>query len=564
MSRRRCCCCSDVSYTPPQPFHRDMTTGDPWPDDESLDGQEILFELFDGDTTGLSQETITHNCTVGAVTVSRVTGGFDDGQTGYLNIELADIVPDDPASDAFAALQVLWTGETFDAFAHKSHVARGALLCSGVQRHGAGNTIPLGGSGSRPWMRAGVIVRSNGLLFVTSLVVNAMANFPGDTAPIDSCWDSLLTGATQVLENGILRNATVAELRENGLTVDPIATQKTHEVGFFFGLLPYNLVTPSGLADTYTVSWDFDTISIVARYFLDCEAAFCDLSQLTLSTPSHTGTSNVEPVELRGLAQTLTLTTMPAWPGDVSLIRLQAVYEHGYAYFGSFSVATGSATVAISVWYVPCDRLVFRFDDGGTCPLWIVIEHDDVFSDDFPPGVSGDNASGTATAPAFSGGQLRDVKWPPNNKINTTLGVQWYGSDCVGLDCADGFRVVNGYTGKCCGSALPPGPPTCVAGVLPNQLDWISDCYSLDPIAIGYRRRVSDVYVSGSPGNCTTAPTGPSQTNVCDAGPGGAHDATTECTLTHLLAMGFSASLEIRLAFPPGIDAMLLYFDISE
>lgn len=572
MSHRRCCCCTDEVLTIPTAVHRNLTTGEPLAENNMLDAREIMWQCLDGDITGLTQETITHNCSVTTAEIVTRGGGADDGNPGSLQGRLIDIVPNDPLVKNFAAMRIIWTGQRFDAFAHKAHIAAGSIHVYGGEKKGNplvdGQGHHTGGITPQtlePRIHCGACVRSGGLLFCWLAAPsgeNGLNGPPQFGAARDSCWDDLspVHQYFWVLEDGVFREATTDELRTNGLTVEPVSTQIDHEVGFFFAFAPTYDGYSGDLLDSYTAIWNFDTLSLVAQYDLNCVAAFVDLTTLNLSTVTPTGISNVEPSDFHGVAATLTLTTLGAFSGTaLEEIELSRHYDVGYSYTGQFT--TGGVTV--DVWYRPCSRLTLKLDDGTNCPLFVQIDHEDGYSRDDGSG-SGDDALGAATAPAFSGAALRDVKFPPPINSNTRLSVEWYGSDCH--DAASqpaGGLVIDGFFGRCAGSHPTAPASSCVQGVLPNQLTWMTDCYSLDPVAIGYRRRITDNYAALWDGvQCSLTSFAPDINGDCDVGHTSSFNKA--CNLNHMVALGLNVASGTMEFVGTGLPyALHLYFDIS-
>lgn len=550
------CCCEDESITIPVATHRNLTTGEPHPTDNMLDGIEILWQCLDGDLTGLTQETVTQNCTVG-------TGQFVQRGSGIQG-RLHNIVP--TAGKAFAACQIVWTGETFDAFAHVDHIAAGIPVLYGGEGMGSplrdGIDVHTGG----PRVQCGVAIRSGGLLFLLPFAPSsetALNDLPLFGGLMDRCYDDI-AGQRQfyfrVLEGGLLRAATLDELQANGLVVDPVATQLDHEVGFFLLFAPTVDTYNGDLLERYDITWNFKQLTITGHYGLNCVAAFANLDSLLLSTPNPIGTSNIEPNQFRNVSTTLTLDTLPGSMGDdIADNQLSRHIVAGYAYIGQFT-PTGLAGVTVDVWYLPCSLLTFKVSDGTNCPLWFSIDHADDYSSDSNNG-SGDGGRGNSTAPAFSGVASRDILWPPGG-ANQTLGVTWYGSDCHDQipPPTPGWLRIDGVTGRCAGS----GTSQCVQGNLPNQLPWMTQCYSLDPVAIGYRRRMTDNYGLG----------GVSCNLVDFAIPAGGEpdctvmtDLTKRCNMHHLDAFGFTVSgggSQLIEQIVGVANAVHLYFDISE
>jgi hypothetical protein len=555
------CCCEHEPITVPVATHRDLTTGDPHPTDNMLDGIELLWQCCDGDITGLTQETVTQNCTV-------ETAEIIDRGSG-LQARLHGIVP--TAGKNFAAMQIVWTGQRFDAFAHKAHIAAGSLRLYGGEAQalplvdGQGHHFQVGFSDYEPRIYPGVVIRSGGLLFVITAApfgetgVNGLLNGGGVR---DTCYDDLYPiSSIRVLDNGALRAATLAELRDNGLTVDPVATQIDHEIGFCVVFAPTSDIYTGDLLDSYTVTWNFDQLTIAAYYALNCVVGFLDLPTLNLSSPAHTGLSNVEPIEFRGVSTTLTLTESAKFSATtLEEIELALFDGAQYAFVGQFT----AGSVTVDVWYLPCQRLTLRLSNGGTtCPLYVQIDHSDGYSRDAGDG-RGDDALGRATAPAFSGASLRDVKFPPPVNNNQRLSLPWYGSDChdAASQPPTGL-VIDGVFGQCAGSHPTADPSTCVTGLLPNQLEWMTNCYSLDPVAIGYRRRITDNYGQLWQGeSCVDETFAPDGDGDCDTGHTSSFDKA--CNLHHMAAFGLSVNGGFEFIGPGMAYALHLYFDISE
>jgi hypothetical protein len=517
-----CNCCDDEAASVPAEFHRDLVTGDvPAAPNETLDAVEQIWRCDDGDITGLTQETVLINCTgTAAVTSSNING--PDATPGSLKFTFDDIAP---TADEFHAVQILWTGATFDAFSHVAHIAAGSLSVYGTRRNQSLSESPPVDSvawpawGDRPATdsRWGVCVRVNGLIFFFSADIFGAFYFPFT----DRCWHAQNSANTRVITaTGELRSPTTAELRAAGLTVDAIATQQTHEVGVCVILQRTDIVngylgavTNPPAPSTVSAAIGLDTVGIYATYTLGCAVAFVNQSTLTLSTPAHSGSSNCEPHELRGISVPLTLNTMPTFDSSIHSPILSTVYDHGYAYTGSTTVATNQAgqggaseTATVEVWYAPCRQLLMRFTvPSRTYDGWISIDHSDEQSSD-PCNGSGDTARGHATAPTFAGHFQRDIRLPCQSAgVGDRLSVPWYGSDCVDRSNETSWVSIHGIVGKC-QQAMPGKPdPVCTTGLLPNQLPQLTDCYSLDPIAIGYRRRITNNFSFGGFGPCGSA-----------------------------------------------------------
>jgi hypothetical protein len=514
-----CHCCTHDEATQLATFHRDLATGDvPDAPNESLDAIEELWRCNDGDISGLTQETVLANCTGTATAVTGPANSLD-GTPGSIRFAFSDIVP---TADDFNAVQIVWASATFDAFSHVAHIASGAMRSYAVSRTQSFSespvyegTFPLGWGQQASTLRSwGVCLRVNGLLFLYSVT---LAGETGDGGT-DACWHSQNTTLLKVIDGADeYRTATVAEMRAAGLTVDPIATQQTHAVGVFMMLHHEVRLSPfTGLpisppvATTAAGTFDLDTIGINAIYGLDCEAAFVNLSNLTVSTPSHSGVSNCEPHEMRGLSAALTLATMPAYDSDTHSAAIAATYNFGYAYTGSTTVSTNlsgqggaSETATVEVWYCPCYLLTIRFTlPSKSYDAWLSISHSDEYSADACSG-AGDGANGHATSPTSAGLFERDIWLPCQSEgVGTRLSVQWYGSDCVDRSNETSWVTTHGIRGKCQQAVSGEPDPVCTTGILPNQLTQITDCYSLDPIAIGYRRRFTNVFSAGTFGPC--------------------------------------------------------------
>lgn len=518
-----CHCCDDEPAATYAEFHRDLVTGDvPAAPNELLDAVEELWRCDDGDVTGLTQETVLVNCT-GTASVSQYAGNGLDATPGSLRFEFDDIAP---TADEFHAVQILWTGEIFDAFSHVSHIAAGSVAALATGRSQSFSESPpvsgdwpswVGPSTSRTW---GIAIRANGLLFLYggAFGYSDPLLFP----PVeDRCWHSQQTTFARVLDgSGEYRLATIDELRAAGLTVDAIATQQTHEVGLYVMLhrvdefsqftgLPIN--PPA--ASSVSAKIGLDTVGIYAQYRLACTAAFVNLSTLTASMPDHTGQSNVEPYEMRGISCPLTLESTPTWDEDLHSPILSTVYGTGYVYRGTTTFTTyragqggTSETATLEIWYAPCVQLVGRVTvPSKTYDGWFSIDHSDEYSSDACTG-SGDSAAGRATAPTFAGHFQRDIRLPCQSAgVGDRLSVPWYGSDCAGRSNETSWVNIHGILGKCQQPMPGSSDPVCTTGLLPNQLTQLTDCYSLDPVAIGYRRRITNQFGLGGFGPCGSA-----------------------------------------------------------
>lgn len=528
------CCCPD--HVPPETreeLHRPIDGLQPLdPPNDDYDAIELLYSNRDGVIDGLTQETYTENCSA-AGSAYRLQPTADD-ELGCVRFKLTDILP---SADEFSAIQIVWTGTTFDSYKHVDHIARGFLLADASVRGGAPSSSDYHEAALDP--RWGVCVRANGLLF---LMNGTMFGFGVDD-PFRSdigCWHTTSTSTTIVLDgSGDWRIATTDELRAAGLLIDPLSTKpaEPYEVGVFFGLLssPHYDAEP---AESYDITADIDSLGVYAFYRIEEIVGFRDIDTLTASCPAHVGTSNIEPVELRGFTASLTLTTLPEWDFRQHPVELRAQHDEGYTYTGSTTIDG----IDVTVWYTPLIRLTLGFDDGGDCRAYVPIDHHGVYTDRDPPGVSGDNSDGTATAPSFAGRVLRDVLVPGTG--GTLLGVAWYGTDC--LDDLNGdLNNKHGIAGTCQGVDVSEDIPVCIQGLVPNQLAWRTDCWSVDPIAIGYRRRVTDVFSAG----------GTMPADLCDPGP----NATVH--FSRLKQMGLTFSLESSLGV---VTAGHFYIDITE
>ena len=531
-----CHCCTDEAASVPAEFHRDLTTGAvPDSPNEYIDAIEELWRCDDGDISGLTQEQVFLNCS-GTMSVETSAANSLDATPGSLRFRFQNITPDSGV-DNFRAIQIVWTGTTFDAFSHVAHMAGGSLSAYAAGRQISFRESPVAERSGFPipqdtssQMRWGIVSRKNGLLWLWSDWLQDMAAGGGN----ETCWHPQLTTGLKVIDaDGNYRAATTAEMRAAGLTVDAIATQTTHDVGLFVMMYhepevsQYTGLTISPpIADVASATIGLDTIGIYATYRLACTAAFVNISTLTASMPDHTGQSNVEPYELRGMSCNLSLETAPVWDVNLHSPILQGVYDApvgslisggcGYFYRGTTTATTyragqggTSETATVEIWYAPCLQLVCRLTVASVAyDAWFSIDHSDEYSSD-PCDGAGDRAGGHATAPTFAGLFQRDIRLPCQSAgIGERLSVPWYGSDCVDRENETSWVSIHGIVGKC-QQPMPGEPdPVCTTGLNPNQLPQLTDCYSLDPIAIGYRRRITNVFGLGGFGPCgsTAAP----------------------------------------------------------
>lgn len=576
-----CHCCDDTTPTPRTPIHRDLSTGEPLAGRETLDALESLWSCHDGDISGLTQETFTHNCTATA-SVSTHGANAPDDDPGCIQFSVEAY----PTADDFCALQIVWTGKIFDAFAHLEHIAAGELRLDCATRRRPSDFDPNGEFvvigegplaspiyeyvGTYPvglTQAYGIVMRISGTLFLVANTLGQAVD-PEQLFPT-GCWRIGYADRIHVLDGGHIRLATTDELRAASLTVDPLASQDAHGVGFFYGIIrandangDFDPVLGHELRASYSAAYQFDMIDFYSIYNLSCVAAFVDKTDLTISVPPEIR-QNVEPVEMRGFSATLSLTTLPDWDVLLHSRALQPHHDAGYAYVGSGMVTTGLGNVTVNVWYTPCARVTLLFDNGGPCMAWVFITHSDTYSEDAcenPDDNSfADNATGIATAPTFAGFSLRDYYRPcVSGEFNLLLSAIWAGSDCVDHLNESTTRRVDGIKGQCRGLVDAADPePVCVQGIHPNQLYWITNCYSLDPIAIGYRRRVKDGYGFGSLGGCG------SSTPFCDAAPDGSARLNTYCGISHLKSMGFSFPLDGVLGATSHVSGHF-YVDITE
>ena len=553
-----CHCCE--SYTPAErePIHRDLVTGEPLENQTTLDALELLWSCHDGDVSGLTQETVAINCTAEtSVSVHDANAPGDTARSLQFSIYA------EPSDDDFAALHIVWTGETFDAFKHLEHIAAGSLAVQCAARFRQPSSFTAGAFDQVANQVWGLVIRANDQLFVVHTLMGVGLGSGG--SPDDEsaqCWRIKGSSAIRVIEGGHIRPATADELRAASLQVDPIASQATHEVGLFFGIV--NNGFGNTAAASYTATYQLDMIDFYSIYTLSCVAAFVNKNELTISCPStDAANSNVEPVEMRGFSATLDLTTLPDWDVLLHSRALQPHHDAGYAYVGSGVVTTALGDVTVNVWYTPCSRVTLLFDNGGACPAWVHILHSgnnysqDACEDPDDPYFA-DNGNGKATAPTFAGLALRDYYRPcVSPEFNLLLDVPWFGSDCVDNLNESSTRRVDGIVGQCNDAFPGYADPVCVQGILPNQLYWMTNCYSLDPIAIGYRRRVKDGYGFGSLGGCG------SSTPYCDAAPDGQYWWNTYCGISHLKSMGFTFALDGILGAANHVSGHF-YMDITE
>jgi len=517
-----CHCCTDEAATVPAEFHRDLVTGAvPDAPNELLDAREELWRCDDGNINGLTQEQVFLNCS-GTMSVETSTANSLDATPGSLRFRFTNITPD-AGVDNFRAIQIVWTGQTFDAFSHVNHIAEGSLSAYAAGRQilfrespvsePSGFPIPQDTSSQIRW---GIVSRKNGLLWLWSDWLQDMAAGGFN----DSCWHPQSTTGLKVIDgDGNYRSATTAELRAAGLTVDAIATQTTHDVGLFvmmyhepeisqFTGLP---ISPP-ISEVASATIGLDTIGFYASYRLACTAAFVNVSTLTASMPdphpTAAGLGNVEPFELRGMSCSLSLETAPVFDSSVHSPILQTVYDYGYFYRGTTTAQTYRAgqggtpeTATVEIWYAPCRQLVCRLSVASVAyDAWFSIDHSDEYSED-PCTGSGDPARGHATSPTFAGLFYRDIWLPcqPETGLGSgvRLSVPWYGSDCAGRENETSWVAIHGIRGKCQQPMPGESDPVCTTGLLPNQLTQLTDCYSLDPIAIGYRRRITNQFTYG-------------------------------------------------------------------
>jgi hypothetical protein len=560
-----CHCCEDEPpHAPLDITHRDLLTGDPHPESNLLDARELLLRLDDGDVTGLTQETITQNCTAIGSVVTRSGNGADD-VPGHFRMSVTDVVP---SVKNFSALQVIWTGETFDAAAHVAHIASGGVTAyASASRQKpttfdpADNRTNLFSSQIAPIPVWGIVIRSGSTVLV-SLTPNPTATggfFDPDAG--HACWRQTAAGpAWRILENGNVSGTTISVdvARAHGLIVDPLAIPTVHEIGFCFGIITVGDSWSGTLESNYASTYSFDAVSIYRTFGLQCVAAFANLSTLTVSMPVEAAThvSNCEPREMGGISASLTLTPLPVWDIALHPLALESHHDSGYAYIGSTVLPMTLGDVTITWYYTPCSRLTVSFEQLSqyACPVWISIRHTSEFTDDDCNG-RGDNGTGLATSPTIVGWYYRDFyqlcDYSAGDEI---LDTRWFGTDCIDNPHQTSPSRKNGIVGECHGSDDPL--PLCLSGNLPNQLSWMTDCFSLDPIAIGYRRRLTNAYTGFGPA-CDEANLSP-----CDFEFGGDHyPALSACQFEFLQNMGFSFALE-----SDGADriAGFLYMDITE
>lgn len=520
-------------------MHRDLGTGDALTGQETVDAIEILWHCMDGDISGLTQEQVTVNCSATS-SIEFNAGGYPDDDDGSLLCRVSAT----PTDDDFAAFRIVWTGQTYDAFSHVSHIAAGSIAPQCSARAGNPRFIEPdeAHAGVAQWW--GLAIRDGADLFFIAGTMD-----PDLSANQAVCWRSKSAFQVYKLDAGHLRIATTAEKRTASLVVDPIASQNTNEVGFFYGIAHRESVSYTR-ESSYTSTYQIDNIQFPVTYSLGCVPAFVNKSTVVASCNTGAATpsgdvvaDNIEPVEMRGFSATLTLATLPAWDVAIHSRALKEHHDAGYSYHGTGTTSNG---VNVELWYTPCLRLTMFFDDGGACPAWVHILHSgtnysaDACEDADDP-YFGDFGNGKATAPSFAGVSLRDYYRPCVSAFfNPLLAAAWFGSDCAGDINAGTVRNKDGIRGEC--QDLFPGEiePVCVQGDLPNQLTWLTNCYSLDPIAIGYRRRVKDGYGFGSTGTCGS----PSGTAYCDAAPDGSSRASVYCGISHLRSMGFTFGVD--------------------
>lgn len=557
-----CHCCTDEAATVPAEFHRDLVTGAvPDAPNEFLDAREELWSCHDGDLTGLTQETITQNCTATGSAVTHTGNGADE-VNGYLRLAVANVVP---TVKNFSALHVVWTGQTFNAFDHVEHIAAGSLRAYAAARRwrtdftGESDRTNLFGSGIGPITVWGLVIRSGSDILVKLTPNPASGELFDQDGPNHRCWRPTSDGEWKLLVDGnFTATLTTAQARQYGLTVDPIANQVTHEVGFCFGVVTGSDDWDGDLASSYSTSFDFDTLNIYREFYLNCVAAFVNLSTLHVSTPIRAAShvSNSEPTQLAGVSVELTLTTLPAFDASQHSNAMQSHHAAGYAYTGSTVISLPPGDVTVTWWYTPCAKLTISFEqpDQYVGPVWVGISHSDEYTYDLCDG-SGDNAEGQVTTPTLVGWYFRDFyrvcQYTPGSEI---LDTTWFGNDCIDNPNQTSPTQKHGVVGECHGSDDPL--PVCLQGNLPNQLPWMTDCWSLDPIAIGYRLRVTDVYSAGGyVGPCSSVATDPA-----DFAPDGVNQFQS-CRLTFLKNMGFGFALE---AIGDDRIAGHFYMDITE
>jgi len=586
MTRRRCCCCpgqtTGTFYTV---GHRDLTTGSEYVHSQlgSIDGVDLLYSLHDGDVSGLTQQTLAVGCTAGTVSVG-VGGGVDTAftyeQPGGLRISLDGFVP---TQKGFVFGQIVWTNETFNAADHTAHIAAGSLNTAITRRVTRGD-VGLDSPGETPGYVFGHAIKAPDDTVFLSLVP-ILNDGPYQWTDTDRmrCWrGGNATGWMVVDAAGYLRDATVSELRDYGLQIDPLATSTTHEIGFWFGVASFSDDWSGAIDDyDYDCTVDLDDIGIHAIWRLDCITAFYDKTSLIASLPAAFGASgsaqNLGPIEMLGMTWSLARTTLPAYQHGTHPNVLSSLHDAGYCYTGQ---ATASNGIDVTLWYLPCDRLVLQFHDDGTigCDTYIAVRHDDgtwsEWSDRTGGSVIGEYGSGAATAPAIAGASLINFCVPPHDHPcpDTITGlpdlsaVEWHGVDCLSAPPGGGYFNVDSHRMQCLGPDEGWDAPQCVQGLLPNQLPWLTDCYSLDPIAIGYRKRVSDL-IGGSSSNGELC-TGPSATELCEApvntgDPPIDHTGTPYCWGTRLALLGFTPNID-TLYIVGGSSTYYFYLDITE
>lgn len=596
MSHRRCCCCpGQTGGTYYQTGHRDLTTGLQWDhpqiNPDIIDGVDLIWSLNDGDVTGLTQQTIAIGCTAGTVTVGQgagVSSAFSYAAPGSLRIELSGF---EPTQKGFCFGQIIWSGEHFNAADHVAHIAAGSLHTAVTRKFQIGDTslnrLYFGLSTAPAYVFGHAAKAPDGTVFLSAVFDfdRGLLGGWGDDEKL-SCWIGGNATGWQVIDptGGYLRAATADELRAYGLQIDPLTVNTTVEVGFFFGIASRSDAWTGNLSDfSYDCKVDVDDIGIHAIWALNCVAAFYGKATLTGSITNAFAASgsaqNLAPIEMLGMTWSLSLTTLPDFVRGTHANTLEAMHDAGYCYTDTQSASNG---IEVTVWYLPCNRLVLQFHDNGTvgCDVYIPIMHDagtwSQWSDGTGGSVVGEYGPGTATAPAFAGASEINFCVPPHNHpcphqisgLPDLSSIEWHGVDCLSAPPGGNYFLINSHRIQCVGNFPGAPAPQCVQGLLPNQLTWMTDCYSLYPIAIGYRKRVQDLIGgNGWNGELCHDDFG-TITNLCEApvnfgNPPITHTGTPFCWATRLKLMGFTDQID-DLDVDHGQTTYYFYVDITE
>lgn len=601
MGGRPCCCCpgkTRVQFWLPLD-HRDLTTGEPyyWGAErlDDYDGADLLWKNYDGQIAALDQETIAVNCAVGTAGASRVGDTFgksnpDDDEPGSIEFTLTGVTP---SSEGFVAGRIVWTTETFNAADHVAHIAAGSVAMTYARKvieadrqfHDYTGDFTAAG----PRHCVGFVLEapdgtrffgpSHGVSY-PDLIWELEHSKISPQWPPYKCWWGGVASSLQVIDAaGYFRTPTKTELRDYGLLIDPLTVNTTHKVGIFVALAAFN----DDWTDDPLESFDYDfrirldLIDIYAIWTLDCLAAFYQKQTLTGSVPnSYTGTNvtNMCPFEMHGMVWDLELVELPAFVSGTHPNSLQVMHDDLYAFKATATSGTGGD---ITLWYLPCRTMVLQFHDRGElgCDTYVTISHDVAGfywaePDDGTGGSAvGDKGSGEATAPAGSGASM--VNFYGLNPNDEIFFVEWHGDDCLNAPIPPPKLAPAAHPMRleCLGPDAGWDPPQCVQGTMPNQLWWMTNCYSLDPIWIGYRKRTTNV-IGGPTTNGETCSPGPDQTNLCEApvnvgSPAPGHFGTPVCLQTRIETHGYTPNIE---SDPTHVlwDAITFYFyvDISE